>query len=475
MATGRRNQTRDSDSAKIVRLFDLAARVRADGAAAAFDLLCVRAGLTAEDLARRTGRTIKSVSRDLAWMDRLLATDAEVRRAFEAVAASEPRRPSRPDATPRPRVSGRRPLFGSHPARTDGQGRLAVPAAFRACHRDGGWLACVDPKSATLIPRTASSTVVTGVPIRPFAGSRARHAVVLGPSWADSEVVVVGNVEDLRVFRTEPLEDELSRRKGPGIPALPDPRPSGSISTGFYGLDEAVGGGLWRGELATVGGPPGVGLSTLLLQVAISVARRGARVAWIGSHLLPGAVRLRVESLVARVSSLALARSFIDIELPPLEAGRVRKARTLLARAPISVTCGARTLDDLEAALAVAAESGALLAVVDNVVFPPGGTRRGFARLRAIAREREIAVLVATRTTRTDLPSSAKVTDVRGFAAASQEGSSVVLLHRPGVISLRAGCDEDETVLLGTHGEGRLRFRRDHGPRFEDVPIGRRR
>lgn len=474
MATRRRNQPTGRDTAAIVRLFDLAARVRADGAAAAFDLLCVRAGLTAEELARRTGRTIKSVSRDLAWMDRLLAADSDVRRAFEAVAPARSRRPPGSGTAAGPRATVRRKLFGSHPAQTDARGRLRVPAPFRAKDRDGGWLACVEPESAILIPRSDSSPVVTGVPQKPAAGVRARHTIDLGPSWADSQVVVVGNVEDLRVLRAESLSGRSSRRGGSATSAFPDSGRPGKLSTGFYGLDEAIG-GLWTGGVATVGGPPGVGLSTLFLQVALSAARQGVPVAWIGSHLLPGEVRLRMEGLAARVSLLALARSVVDAALTPAEAGRVRKARSVLARAPISVSCEARTLADLEATLTVTAGRGARLAVVDNVVFPPAAARRGFDRLRAIARGLEMAILVATRTTRRDLPSSPKVSDVRGFAAASHGGSSVVLLHRPGLFSLRSGLDESEAALLGTHGEGRVRFRRDHGPRFEDVPVGRRR
>ena len=472
MATRKRTQPTDGDTTAILRLFDLAPRIRADGAAAAFDLLCVRAGLTVEELARRTGRTIGVVSRDLAWMDRLLAADADVRRAFEAVGSARPRRTSRPEAAAGSRTTLRPRLFGSHPTKTDARGRLRVPAPFRAKDRDGGWLACVEPESAILIPRTDSSPVVTGVPRKPAAGGRALHTVDLGPSWADSQVVVVGNVEDLKVPRAESLPGRRPRRGDSATSTLPVPGRPERLSTGFYGLDEAIG-GLWTGDVATVGGPPGVGLSTLFLQVALFAARSGVPVAWIGSHLLPGAVRLRMESLVARVALLALARSVVDAELPPVEAGRVRKARTLLARAPISVPCEARSLAALEATLTVAAGRGARLAVIDNVVFPPSGARRGFDRLRAIAQGLEMAILVATRTTRRDLPSAPNVSDVRGFTAASQEGSGVVLLHRPGLFSLRSGLDVSEAVLLGTHGEGKVRFRRDHGPRFEDVPVGR--
>ncbi|NIR44215.1 MAG: AAA family ATPase, partial [Gemmatimonadetes bacterium] len=48
-------------------------------------------------------------------------------------------------------------------------------------------------------------------------------------------------------------------------------------STGMQELDRTLGGGLVPGAAVLLGGEPGVGKSTLLLQVASGVARSGGR------------------------------------------------------------------------------------------------------------------------------------------------------------------------------------------------------
>src|SRR5690348_314198 len=48
-------------------------------------------------------------------------------------------------------------------------------------------------------------------------------------------------------------------------------------STGVPGLDEVLGGGIQRGSLAILAGPPGGGKTILAHQIAFSAARSGRR------------------------------------------------------------------------------------------------------------------------------------------------------------------------------------------------------
>lgn len=466
------NPSPDPRTGDIVELFDRVAAARPDGAAIAFDLLCVRTGLTAGRLAELTGRTPAAVLRDLAWLEQLLETDSRVRGLFARVAAASGG--AKNDSSSRPaRRGGRRggrAFLGSHPARTNSAGRLRIPAAFASLHPAGGWLAAADPKSGLLFPRSAKGNRTTGVDFRQAGKPPLRREVELGPAWADSDVVVLGNVDHLAVLRGDALRRELSGRSPSGPDARPKEPVTSRLMTGLWGLDEALGVGLWRGEVATLGAMPGTGLSTLSLQVALGVARGKDGVAWIGSHLDPLAVRLRMESIVAKVGLLPLAsgRGLASADLE-----RLRRARVFLDRAPILVACGARTLEDLELGLRAAASRGAALAVVDNVVFPPGRSRRGFDRLREVAAECRLAVLVTTGVSRRVSPRQPKVEDVRAFEAASAGTASVVLVHRPAIWSGEARGVEDEVLLLGTHGTGRLRWRREDGPRYADERMRR--
>ncbi|HBT46696.1 MAG TPA: DNA repair protein RadA [Peptococcaceae bacterium] len=63
--------------------------------------------------------------------------------------------------------------------------------------------------------------------------------------------------------------------------------------------DRVLGGGLVTGSLTLVGGAPGIGKSTLLLQVAHSVAERHGAVLYVSGEESPGQIRLRARRLGA--------------------------------------------------------------------------------------------------------------------------------------------------------------------------------
>lgn len=86
-------------------------------------------------------------------------------------------------------------------------------------------------------------------------------------------------------------------------------------STGIAEFDRALGGGLVAGSATLLGGDPGIGKSTLLLQAAANLARRGLSVAYISGEEAVDQVRLRAQRLGlgdAKVQ-LAAATSVRDI------------------------------------------------------------------------------------------------------------------------------------------------------------------
>ncbi len=68
-------------------------------------------------------------------------------------------------------------------------------------------------------------------------------------------------------------------------------------STGIAEFDRALGGGLVAGSAILLAGDPGIGKSTLLLQAAANVARRGLSVAYISGEEAVDQVRLRAQRL----------------------------------------------------------------------------------------------------------------------------------------------------------------------------------
>ncbi len=69
----------------------------------------------------------------------------------------------------------------------------------------------------------------------------------------------------------------------------PPPR----VPSGLAELDRVLGGGLVPGSAILVGGDPGIGKSTLLLQAAASFARAGLRCVYISGEEAPAQVRMR--------------------------------------------------------------------------------------------------------------------------------------------------------------------------------------
>ena len=69
------------------------------------------------------------------------------------------------------------------------------------------------------------------------------------------------------------------------------------FSTGLAELDRVTGGGIVPGSALLIGGEPGIGKSTLLLQLAAALSRTGRRAIYISGEEAAAQVRLRAERL----------------------------------------------------------------------------------------------------------------------------------------------------------------------------------
>ncbi len=69
------------------------------------------------------------------------------------------------------------------------------------------------------------------------------------------------------------------------------------IETGVSELDRVAGGGFVPGSAVLIGGDPGIGKSTLLLQALASLARKGERVIYVSGEEAIAQVRLRAQRL----------------------------------------------------------------------------------------------------------------------------------------------------------------------------------
>ena len=65
------------------------------------------------------------------------------------------------------------------------------------------------------------------------------------------------------------------------------------LSTGINEFDRVLGGGLVEGSVILVGGDPGIGKSTLLIQAASSLSEKSGKVLYVSGEESPEQIKLR--------------------------------------------------------------------------------------------------------------------------------------------------------------------------------------
>ncbi|MCF6302386.1 MAG: AAA family ATPase, partial [Devosiaceae bacterium] len=129
----------------------------------------------------------------------------------------------------------------------------------------------------------------------------------------------------------------IEERSESGIGAGPKSAKAGAVSTKLFALsgqsedairiksqiaelDRVTGGGFVKGSALLVGGDPGIGKSTLLLQAAAKLADQGRRVIYVSGEEAIAQVRLRAKRLGVANSNVQLAaETNVEIILATLE------------------------------------------------------------------------------------------------------------------------------------------------------------
>lgn len=132
--------------------------------------------------------------------------------------------------------------------------------------------------------------------------------------WNTLVEEIEGGAPALRVGRGRAIELE-------GLAG--DARPAARIVTGVEEFDRVTGGGFVPGSVLLLGGEPGIGKSTLLIQACAALARRGERVIYISGEEAVDQVRLRAGrlGLADATVDLASATQVEDI-LATLKTGK---------------------------------------------------------------------------------------------------------------------------------------------------------
>jgi DNA repair protein RadA/Sms len=280
-----------------------------------------------------------------------------------------------------------------------------------------------------------------------------------------------------------------SRRAGP---AASRPRPLAQVAlegtdrlrTGIGELDRVLGGGVVPGSLVLIGGEPGVGKSTVLIQTARALARVAAPVLYVSAEESAAQVKMRAERLGIEADGLLL---WTETDLAAVQAELDRlKPRVLivdsiqtvflpdLESAPGSVAqvreCGARLMTlaksgDIAVFLVGHVTKDGTLAgprvlehLVDTVLYFEGERHHAYRVLRAVKNRfgstNEIGVFRMTERGLAEVPNPSgfflaeRPKDAPGSViVASLEGSRPVLVELQALVAPASFGTPRRTVL----------------------------
>lgn len=186
-----------------------------------------------------------------------------------------------------------------------------------------------------------------------------------------------GSVEESAVLASV-AGATAQRATAPGTPAVPitsiDPDRTRHFPTGVSELDRVLGGGVVPGSVTLLAGDPGVGKSTLLLEVAHRWAQSGRRALYISGEESAGQIRMRAERTgcthdevyLAAESDVNTVLGHIDAVAPSLVI--VDSVQTMVAGDAEGVGGGVTQVRAVTATLTAAAKSiGVAMVLVGHV------------------------------------------------------------------------------------------------------------
>ena len=162
--------------------------------------------------------------------------------------------------------------------------------------------------------------------------SPARAAATSRPSGSAS----VPDCNQWNTFAEERFEKASTPRGELSLGTKEDPAPihdidtaeEGRVLSGIGEFDRVLGGGLVPGSVILIGGDPGIGKSTLLLQAFAAVSQKGLTCLYVSGEESPRQIKMRAERLgIARAQSARPQRNLAGANSRSRQENQARPAR----------------------------------------------------------------------------------------------------------------------------------------------------
>ena len=209
--------------------------------------------------------------------------------------------------------------------------------------------------------------------------------------------------------------------------------------TGFADLDRQLGGGMFKSEVYIIGARPGMGKTTLGINIAQNVARRGGSVLFVS-------LEMSEQQIMAKRLSLETGIKYTNLMTGRLNANEELKMRDWLAdqkNQPFFLTTRnstvgeiarrARQIRDLN--LVIVDYIGLISCAEESRSKPRYEQMTEIsASLKALAKTLRIPVLALCQLNRENVSRGDKrptMADLRDSGAIEQDAGAIILLHRP--------------------------------------------
>ena len=211
------------------------------------------------------------------------------------------------------------------------------------------------------------------------------------------------------------------------------------VRTGMTDLDNALGGGLQKSGLYIIGARPGMGKTTIGINIAENVARTGKAVLFVS-------LEMSTMQIMAKRVAAAGTINYTELMRGKLSDGKYKvfheTLSELMEKKFFCIDRSVMTVNDIAAAVRSVPDAGVQLLVVDylGLIRAADETKKLYEQvteisrdLKALAKRLNIPVLALCQVNRDSTKTKDKkptLADLRDSGSIEQDADGVILLHR---------------------------------------------
>lgn len=224
--------------------------------------------------------------------------------------------------------------------------------------------------------------------------------------------------------------------------------------TGFDELDWQLGGGMFRSEVYVIGARPGMGKTTLGINIAENVARRGEAVLFVSLEMTEDQIMAKRIALESGLEYTKLMSGSLDADEEERLSDTIDQITSrqfyLTTRSDLTIGDISRIARQIRSLSLVIVDYLGLIPVPQESKAKPRYEQMTeiSAGCKAMAKSLGIPVLALAQLNRENMARQDKrptLSDLRDSGAIEQDAGSVILLHRPEYYESR---DQGENLLI---------------------------